>query len=143
LALPATHLPAIEAALNATAAVLLTCGFAMIRRKRILAHKCFMLSGFGVSVAFLAVYLWFHAHYGDLHFTAQGFIRRVYFLLLTTHIALAGAIVPLVLITLSYALRSKFGSHRRIARWTLPLWLYVCITGVAVYWMLYQLYPPH
>jgi putative membrane protein len=136
---PASNLPLIEAALNGTAAVLLACGYAMIRKKRILAHKCFMLSGFSVSIAFLVVYLWFHAHYGDIHFTAQGFIRRVYFTLLTSHVALAGAIVPLVLITLSRALRGGFAAHRKIARWTLPLWLYVCITGVVVYWMLYQL----
>ncbi len=115
----------------------------MIRRKRIFAHKCLMLSGFGASLAFLAVYLWFHAHYGDIHFTAQGDARRVYFPLLISHITLALVIVPLVLITLSRALRRQFSAHRKIARWALPLWLYVCITGVAVYLMLYQFFPPH
>lgn len=142
MALPSSSLPAFEAALNASAAVLLACGYVMIRRKRVFAHMCCMLSAFGVSIAFLVLYVWFHAHYGDIHFGGEDGIRIFYFGLLASHIVLAAVIVPLVLITLTFALRRRFRRHRKIARWTLPVWLYVSITGVAVYWMLFHLYPP-
>lgn len=143
LALPHSILPPIEASLNASAAGLLTCGYLMIRRKRILAHKCCMLAAFSASIAFLVLYLWFHAHYGDIRFGGRGAVRRFYLGMLATHVILAAAIVPLVLITLARALRGRFLQHKRIAHWTLPIWLYVSITGVAVYVMLYHLYPPH
>jgi uncharacterized membrane protein YozB (DUF420 family) len=143
LALPSSSVPAFEAVLNAGAAVLLVSGYTMIRRKRIFAHKCCMLSAVGVSIAFLTLYLWFHARYGDIRFTAGGSVRAFYLGLLTSHIILAGATVPLVLVTLYWALRGRFGRHRKIARWTFPIWLYVSITGVVVYWMLFRLYPPH
>jgi putative membrane protein len=141
--LPPSHLPAIEAVLNAITVVLLSCGYVMIRRKRIFAHKCCMLSAFAASIAFLTLYLWFHAHYGDIHFGGRGAVRTFYLSLLATHVTLAAAIVPLALVTLSLALRRLFLRHKRIAHWTLPIWLYVSITGVVVYLMLYHLYPPH
>jgi putative membrane protein len=140
--LPPSHLPAIEAALNASTVVLLSYGYVMIRRKRIFAHKCCMLSAFSASIAFLTLYLWFHAHYGDIHFGGRGAVRAFYLSLLATHVVLAAAILPLALFTLSLALRSLFLRHKRIAHWTLPIWLYVSITGVVVYFMLYHLYPP-
>ncbi len=140
--IPLADFPALDAALNATSAVLLTLGFIFIRRKNILAHKTCMLSAFGTSSLFLICYLWYHIHHGVTHFTAQGFVRGFYFTLLGSHTVLAAAIVPLVLVTLYRALRNRFQQHRKIARWTLPLWLYVSVTGVVVYWMLYRLYPP-
>lgn len=143
LALPSSNLPAIEATLNGGAAILLSCGYILIRRKRVRAHKLCMLGAFSTSIAFLTLYLWFHAHYGDIRFGAHGTIRAFYLSLLASHIILAAAIVPLAIITLSLALRRRFKQHRGIARWTLPIWIYVSITGVAVYWMLYHLYPPH
>ncbi len=141
MALPATPVPAIEAILNATAAILLTAGYISIRRRRVLIHRALMLAAFATSMAFLTLYLWFHAHYGDIHFTGIGWIRPAYFGLLLTHVTLAAAIVPLVLITLTHALRGRFAQHKRIARWTLPIWIYVSITGVVVYWLLFH--PPH
>ena len=139
--IPLADFPALDAALNATSAVLLTLGFVFIRRKKILAHKTCMLSAFGTSSLFLVCYLWYHVHHGVTHFTGQGFVRGFYFTLLGSHTVLAAVIVPLVLMTLYRALRNRFQQHRRIARWTLPLWLYVSVTGVIVYWMLYRLYP--
>jgi putative membrane protein len=136
--LPATPIPAIEAALNATVAVLLTAGYVSIRRGHPLVHRALMLTAFATSIAFFTLYAWFHAHYGDIHFNGRGWIRPTYFGLLITHVTLAAAIVPLVLITLSRALRGRFARHKRIARWTLPIWLYVSITGVVVYWLLYH-----
>jgi putative membrane protein len=142
LTLPTSNLPAIEAVLNGITVILLSYGYLMIRRKQIFAHKCCMLSAFGVSIAFLTLYLWFHSHYGDIHFAGHGGIRVFYLSLLATHIVLAAAIVPLALVTLSLALRRLYQRHKRIAHWTLPIWLYVSITGVVVYLMLYHLYPP-
>ena len=143
MTLPHSNLPPLEAALNASAAVLLSCGYVMIRRKRVFAHQCCMLSAFGASIAFLVLYLWFHAHYGDIHFGGRGGVRTFYLGMLATHVVLATAIVPLALITLTLALRGRFLRHKRIAHWTLPIWLYVSLTGVAVYLMLYHLYPPY
>jgi len=131
-------LPALNATLNATSAVLLTIGWILIRRGRWRQHRAFMIAAFSTSVLFLISYLTYHAHAGSKHFTGQGTIRVVYFTILLTHTALAATIVPLVLITLSRGLSARFDRHRAIARWTLPLWMYVSVTGVVVYFMLYQ-----
>lgn len=139
--IPLVDFPTLDAALNAASAVLLTLGFVFIRRKNIVAHKTCMISAFVASSLFLVCYLWYHAHHGVTHFTGQGFARGFYFALLGSHTVLAAVIVPLVLMTLYRALRGRFQKHRKIARWTLPLWLYVSVTGVLVYWMLYHLYP--
>ena len=135
-------LPAVNATLNGTSAVLLAVGYLFIRRRRIAAHKVCMLSAFGTSSLFLISYLTYHYHVGSVRFTGQGAARAVYFTILLSHTILAAAILPLALVTLSRALRGRFDRHVRIARWTLPLWLYVSVTGVIVYWMLYHLYPP-
>jgi putative membrane protein len=140
--IPLSSFPALDAALNGTSAVLLVLGFVFIRQKKIIAHKVCMISAFTSSTIFLVCYLWYHAHHGVTHFTGQGFVRGFYFALLGSHTILAAVIVPLVLMTLYRALRERFPQHRKIARWTLPLWLYVSVTGVLVYWMLYRLYPP-
>lgn len=132
-----TDLPALNATLNATAAVLLTIGWILIRRGRWRQHRAVMIAAFCTSVLFLISYLAYHAHAGAKHFTGQGPIRIVYFGILLTHTILAVVIVPLALITLSRALASKFDRHRIIARWTLPIWMYVSVTGVVVYFMLY------
>ncbi len=100
-----------------------------------------MLAAFGLSVAFLLSYVWYHAHAGAVPFRGQGWARAVYFSILVPHTILAAVIVPLAVVTLSRALRAQFERHKRIARWTLPLWLYVSVTGVVIYWMLYHLYP--
>ena len=133
-------LPAVNAALNGTTAALLCCGYAMIRTRRKLLHKTCMLAAFGVSVLFLASYLWYHAHAGIRYFQGRGWIRPVYFAILISHTVLAAAIVPLALATVYLGLRARHPSHRRIARWTLPLWLYVSLTGVVVYLLLYRFY---
>ncbi len=133
-------LPTLNALLNATSATLLSTGFLFIRRKRIRAHKICMGSAFVCSMVFLVSYVYYHAHVGSVKFQGQGWIRPVYFSLLTSHTVLAVATLPLALITLSRALRRRFDRHKRIARWTLPIWLYVSVTGVIVYWLLYHLY---
>jgi len=133
--------PALDASLNAASAVLLILGYIFIRSKRILAHKICMLSAFGTSSVFLVCYLWYHAHHGVTHFTGQGLIRTFYFTLLGSHTILAALIVPLILTTLYRAWKRRFDLHKRIARWTFPAWLYVSVTGVMVYWILYRLYP--
>ncbi len=140
--LPISLLPAVNAALNATSALLLAIGYLFIRRKRITAHKICMASAFGTSTLFLISYLTYHYHVGSVRFTGQGVVRVVYFTILLSHTTLAVAIVPLAVITLYRALRGRFDRHVRIARWTLPIWLYVSVTGVIVYLMLYHLYPP-
>jgi uncharacterized membrane protein YozB (DUF420 family) len=132
-----TDLPAVNATLNATAAVLLVCGYVMIRRGRIQAHRRFMLAAFTVSGLFLVSYLIYHANIGSKPFQGHGAIRVAYFAILISHVTLAALILPLALITLTHALRARFERHVRIARWTLPIWLYVSVTGVVVYWMLY------
>jgi len=130
-------LPAVNATLNATSAVLLTCGYVMIRRRRIETHRRFMLAAFATSALFLTSYLVYHYNIGSKPFTGQGPIRIVYFTILITHVILAAAVLPLALITLNHALRARFEKHVPIARWTLPIWLYVSVTGVVVYLMLY------
>src|SRR5438309_1991809 len=116
-------------------------GLLLILRRRIASHRACMFIAFGCSVAFLVSYVVYHLHAGVLHFSGQGWIRPVYFTLLGTHTVLAIVIVPLAIITLSRALTAKFDRHRRIARWTLPIWLYVSVTGVIVYFLLYHIYP--
>lgn len=132
-------LPTFNAALNATSAMLLMAGFWCIRTNRVHAHKRCMLSALAVSATFLISYLTYHAQVGSVHFTGTGWIRPVYFSILISHTILAIVIVPLVLRTAFLAGRSRFGEHVAIARWTLPLWLYVSVTGVVVYWMLYRM----
>ncbi len=135
-------LPAVNACLNATSAVFLLAGYAFIRRGIVSLHRACMVTAFLCSSVFLYLYVYYHLHVGVVHFTGQGWIRPIYFTILTTHTILAVIIVPLVLVTLTRALRSHFDRHRRIARWTLPAWLYVSVTGVIVYWLLYRAYPP-
>ena len=132
--------PAWNAILNGSSAVLLAIGYAMIRRKRVQAHKTCMLAAVGTSTAFLISYVLYHLHAGVVRFPGQGLARRAYLTLLGSHTILAAVIVPLVILTLSRALREKFPDHKRIARWTLPLWAYVSVTGVLIYLILYQLY---
>ncbi|HZO99652.1 MAG TPA: DUF420 domain-containing protein [Terriglobia bacterium] len=136
-----TSLPTIDAILNATSAILLLCGFFFIRRRKVSAHKVCMLSALGASALFLICYLTYHYYHGTTRFPGVGVVRTFYLALLASHTVLAALVVPLVLVTLFRALRGTFDLHRRIARWTLPVWLYVSVTGVAVYWMLYRLYP--
>lgn len=131
-------LPTVNAALNAATATLLCCGYVLIRTGRRRAHRAVMLSAFALSTAFLASYLWYHAHAGVTRFAGRGWIRPVYFAILLSHTVLAAAIVPLVLVTLARGLRSDFSRHARLARWTLPVWLYVSVTGVVVYVLLYR-----
>lgn len=131
-------LPAVNATLNGTAAALLVTGYTLIRKGRVYAHKRVMLTAFGVSVAFLICYLVYHAQVGSVHYPKTGVIRIVYFTILITHTVLAACVPVLAVITLRRALRGDFQRHRRIARWTLPIWLYVSVTGVVVYLMLYR-----
>jgi len=132
---------ALNASLNGISAILLTVGFSFILKGKIRQHRACMLSAFGVSTAFLISYIIYHIRVGNVRFLGEGWIRPVYFTLLISHVFLAIVILPMAIITLSRALREKFDAHRRIARWTLPLWLYVSVTGVIVYMMLYHLYP--
>ena len=133
---------ALNASLNGASAILLACGYAAIRAGKVAVHKAFMISAFVVSSVFLASYLAYHYRVGHVVFQGQGWIRPVYFVLLGTHTLLAIVIVPLILITLRRAWLQRFDKHRIIARWTLPLWFYVCVTGVIVYLMVYQIYVP-
>jgi uncharacterized membrane protein YozB (DUF420 family) len=134
-----SDLPELNATLNAIAAVLLVIGNVLVRRGYVQYHRRVMLAAFTTSALFLVSYVIYHANAGSRPFQGQGPIRAVYFTILITHVILAAAIVPLALITLSYGLRARFDSHVRIARWTLPIWLYVSVTGVVVYVMLYRL----
>ena len=140
--IPLHTLPAVNASLNALAALLLVLGYVLIRARKIKWHRYSMISAFVCSCVFLSLYLYFHFHAGVIRFGGQGWIRPVYFTLLLTHTTLAVVIVPLVLITLNRGLSSRFAAHRAIARWTLPLWIYVSVTGVIVYWLLYVAYTP-
>jgi len=133
---------ALNASLNGTSAVLLACGYAAIRRGKMKVHKAFMISAFSVSTAFLVSYVIYHIRVGHVVFQGQGWIRPVYFALLLSHTILAVVIVPMILITLRRAWLERFDRHRAIARWTLPLWFYVSITGVIVYLLVYQVYAP-
>jgi len=133
-----SDLPAVNATLNGLATLWLVAGWLAIRARRIAIHRACMLAAFATSAAFLVTYVVYHYHAGSKPFKGQGALRAIYFLILITHIILAAAIVPLSLVTLSRALASRFDRHRRIARVTLPIWLYVSVTGVIVYLMLYQ-----
>ena len=137
--IPLTQLPTLNAFLNGLSAVLLVGGYVSIRRRKIETHKKFMLAAFTTSCLFLVSYLTYHFQIGSKRFEGQGLIRPVYFSILISHTILAAAIVPLVIMTLKRALKGNFEPHRRIARRTLPIWIYVSVTGVVVYWMLYRL----
>ena len=139
--IPLTQLPTLNAALNALSAVFLVAGYCFIKAKNRDAHRRCMLGAFTSSTLFLVSYLIYHFQVGSVPFRGHGPIRIMYFAILLSHTILATIIVPLSLITLSRAIRAKFDAHRRIARWTLPIWLYVSVTGVVVYWMLYWLAP--
>ncbi|HEV2320388.1 MAG TPA: DUF420 domain-containing protein [Verrucomicrobiae bacterium] len=140
-------LPAVNASLNGLSATLLTVGFICIRQKRIIPHRNCMISAFCVSVIFLICYLSYHTylalvlHRGPTHFQNPSWFRPIYLAILLTHTVLAMVIVPMILITLSRGLRERFALHKRIARWTWPLWMYVSVTGVIVYLLLYQIFP--
>jgi putative membrane protein len=131
---------ALNATLNGTSAILLTCGYVAIRARKIAVHKAFMIAAFLTSTVFLISYLAYHYRVGHVAFQGQGWIRPAYFTLLLTHTVLAIVIVPMIIITLRRAWLEKFDKHRIIARWTLPLWMYVSVTGVIVYLMVYQIY---
>lgn len=134
-----TDLPGVNATLNGVAALLLTIGYGLIRTGRADLHRACMLAACATSTLFLASYVVYHINVGSVAFTGQGPIRVVYFTVLVTHIVLAAAILPLAFVTLLRALRGRFAAHAALARWTLPIWLYVSVTGVAVYWMLYRM----
>ena len=133
-------LPALNAALNATSGCLLAAGYYFIRRKRIVPHRACMIAALAVSSLFLVSYLVYHADVGSKPFPGHGPIRVLYFTILITHVILAAVIVPMALVTVRRGLRMDVARHRRIARWTWPLWMYVSVTGVVIYVMLYRLY---
>lgn len=134
-------LPALNATLNATSAILLAAGYRFIRRRQISAHKRCMLAACTTSALFLVSYLTYHYNVGSMPFRGQGWVRPLYFTILISHTILAATIVPLAIVTLFRAWKADFRKHARLARWTLPIWLYVSVTGVIVYVMLYQLFP--
>jgi uncharacterized membrane protein YozB (DUF420 family) len=135
--------PAINATLNGASAIFITTGRAFIGRNNLRMHRACMLAAVATSSVFLGCYLYYHAHVGSVHFPGTGIARKIYFTLLISHTLLAAAVPPLVITTLVFALREKFDRHRRIARWTYPIWLYVSVTGVLVYLMLYKVYGGH
>jgi uncharacterized membrane protein YozB (DUF420 family) len=132
-------LPAVNATLNAVSGVFLLIGYVLIRRRRIDAHRNAMLGAFASSALFLISYLVYHAHAGSRPFSGQGPIRYLYFAILISHVILAAAILPMAIVTLSRGLRGRFADHKRIAKRTFPIWMYVSVTGVVVYLMLYQM----
>ena len=136
-----SYLPHVNACLNGTSAVLLFTGYTFIRKRNVVAHRVCQVAALVVSLLFLTSYLVYHYHHGATRFQGTGLARPIYFTILTSHTILAIVIVPLIALTFYRALRQDFSRHRRIARITLPLWLYVSITGVIVYLMLYQIYP--
>lgn len=139
--LTVSDLPHLHAGLNATTLVLLFLGYGFIRHNQRGKHMLCMLAATLVSTVFMVSYLTYHANVGYLPFTGQGFIRPTYFTILITHVILAAVIIPLVLTTLVLAARKKFETHRRLVRWTLPIWIYVSITGLVVYFLAFHLYP--
>lgn len=134
-------LPIVNAALNATATVLLLVGHSFLKNRKIEAHKRTMITAFAVSCVFLVCYLVYHYNVGSVKFDKPGWVRTLYLWILTTHTILAGTVPVLAIITLRFALKRKFAKHRAIARWTYPIWLYVSVTGVIVYLLLYQVRP--
>lgn len=137
--IPLSSFPGLNASLNATTAVLLLLGWGLIKSGRREAHRWTMVTAFAVSAVFLACYLWYHAHHGATRYQGTGLLRTVYFTVLLTHTVLAVVVLPIILRTLFLAAKGRFEEHRRAARWAFPVWLYVSVTGVAVYWMLYRL----
>lgn len=135
------YFPALIASLNGASAVLLVAGRYAISQGRMAVHRAFMIAAVASSALFLACYVYFHAHVGNIRFLGQGVWRPIYFAILIPHVTLAIVIVPMVIITLVRGLRARYDSHRAIARWTWPLWMYVSVTGVIVYFMLYQWFP--
>ena len=135
-----TDLPALNATLNGISTVLLVVGYILVRQRKLEQHRRTMLAAFGTSVVFLISYVIYHLNVGSRPFPGRGAIRAVYFSILIPHVILAAAIVPLALITLSRGLSAQYDRHRAIARWTLPIWLFVSITGVLIYLMLYRMY---
>jgi putative membrane protein len=131
-------LPAVNATLNAISGVLLIVAYALIRARRIEQHRRTMIAAFVTSSLFLVCYVVYHAQVGSVRFTRQGFVRPLYFTILITHVTLAAVVLPLAIVTLSRGLKARYAQHRKIARWTLPIWLYVSITGVLVYILLYR-----
>src|SRR5216683_1258764 len=131
-------LPAVNASLNALSGILLLIGYVLIRARRIQQHRACMIAAFVTSSLFLVCYVVYHAQVGSVRFTRPGLVRPLYYSILITHVTLAFAVVPLAIVTLSRGLKSKFRQHRRIAKWTFPVWLYVSVTGVLVYVLLYQ-----
>ena len=113
-------------------------GYGFIRTRRIALHRACMIAAFTTSIVFLGCYLWYHAHIGSKHFPGQGWVRYVYFTILLSHPVLAACVPPLAIVTLRRGLKNRHPAHERLARWTLPIWLYVSVTGVIVYWMLYR-----
>jgi len=136
-----SYLPHLNACLNGTSALLLLSGYTFIRQRNVVAHRACQIAALAVSILFLASYLTYHYNHGTTRFQGTGLARPIYFTILTSHTILAMVIVPLVILTFYRAFRKDFVRHRRIARVTLPIWLYVSITGVIVYFMLYQIYP--
>jgi uncharacterized membrane protein YozB (DUF420 family) len=136
-----SYLPHVNACLNGASAILLFSGYSFIRARNVIAHRACQIAALCVSILFLVSYLTYHYHHGTTRFLGTGLARPIYFTVLTSHTILAIVIVPLVALTFYRAFRGDFLRHRRIARITLPLWLYVSITGVIVYFMLYQIYP--
>lgn len=136
-----TDLPALNALLNSACTLFLMAGFIFIRNRKVAAHATCMLIAVTLSAAFLTSYVIYHYHHGSTPFTGQGWIRPAYFAMLITHMILAAALVPLVIVTLVRALKKDFLRHKAIARWTFPIWLYVSVTGVLIYLTLYKLYP--
>lgn len=134
-----TDLPALNASFNAAATVLLLAGYVFIRKGDVTRHRACMVGALLMSAAFLTSYLVYHYYAGSVPFEGQGPIRVVYFTILITHIILAALILPLVLVTVRYAFTARFAQHRRLARWTWPIWMYVSVTGVIIYLMLYQM----
>jgi len=131
-------LPAVNASLNAVSGVLLLCGYALMRLRRIDLHRKFMIAAFAVSSLFLICYLVYHAQVGSVPFPRQGFVRPLYFTILITHVVLAATVPPLAIVSMTRGLQGRYPQHRRIARWTFPIWMYVSVTGVLVYVLLYQ-----
>src|SRR5205814_4846093 len=127
-----------HATLNGLSGLLLVTGYALIRRGRVAQHRRCMIAAFITSSAFLVCYVIYHAQVGSVRFTRQGFVRPLYFTILITHVTLAAAVLPLAIVTLSRGLKARYERHRLIARWTFPIWLYVSVTGVLVYVLLYQ-----
>src|SRR5580765_5379618 len=133
-----TDLPAVNATLKAISGILLLIAYLHIRARRIQQHRLFMIAAFATSSLFLVCYLIYHAQVGSVPFTRQGFVRPLYFTILITHVTLAAAVLPLAIVTLTRGLKGRYPRHRAIARWTFPIWLYVSVTGVLVYVLLYQ-----